>query len=211
MEVHQPAPYRVVIMASGNGTNAERLMGYFRDSDLAEVVLVLTNKKAAGVVQRAANAGVTCEWMSREVYSSGDRLTARLQAERADLVVLAGYLKLLPAETVQAYAGCIVNVHPSLLPKHGGKGMYGMKVHEAVIAEGDSHSGITIHQVNEVYDEGEVIFQATIPVEADWTPEDLAQAIHQLEYAHFPDTIEKLLQQRRAEGIPPGHILHGTR
>lgn len=191
-------------MASGNGTNAERLMAYFGASDLAEVVLVLTNKKDAGVVKRAANAGVPCEWMSRELYSSGSHLNARLLAANVDLVVLAGYLKLLPKETVTAYEGRIVNVHPSLLPKHGGKGMYGMKVHQAVIDLEEPYSGITIHHVNEVYDQGEVIFQATLPVQSGWSPEDLAQAIHELEYAHFPVVIENLLQQRRLEEVLPG-------
>lgn len=204
MEAASQAPYRIVILASGNGSNAERIMAHFEGSGLGKVVLVLTNKKEAGVRERAKRAGIPCEWMSREVYSAGSHLTARLEAAGADLVVLAGYLKLLPSETVAAYEGRIVNIHPSLLPRHGGKGMYGMKVHQAVIREGDAESGITIHHVNEAYDEGEVIFQATVTVLADWTPEDLAQAIHQLEYAHFPTTIEKLLQERRDQGSAPG-------
>lgn len=197
MEVLPSTPYRIVILASGNGTNAERLIGHFAQSELARVTLVLTNNRDAGVRERAQRLGVPSKWMSREVYGSGEALTALLQAEKADLVVLAGYLKLLPAETVAAFSGRIVNIHPSLLPRHGGKGMYGMRVHEAVVDAGEKESGITIHYVNEAYDEGKIILQVALEVQEDWSADTLARAIHGLEYAHFPSTIESLLKERR--------------
>lgn len=184
-------------MASGSGTNAERLMHHFSSSELAKVVLLLTNNPDAGVIQRAAKAGVNCEVLPKKVYSDGPALLERLQAAQADLVVLAGYLKLIPLEVVQAFPNRIVNIHPSLLPRHGGKGMYGMRVHQAVINDHDEWSGITIHYVDEQYDQGEVIRQESLRVQPAWSAADLAHAIHQLEYLHFSDTIEGLLQQRR--------------
>lgn len=195
-------PYRIVIMASGNGTNAERLIQYFAGSELAEVVLVLTNNSDAGVLSRSEKLEVDCLTMTKKVYADGNALCAQLDAARTDLLVLAGYLKLIPQKVVEVYASRIVNIHPSLLPAYGGKGMYGMRVHEAVIQAKDAHSGITIHQVNEHYDEGKVIRQESIAVASDWTAQDLAQAIHQLEYTHFPATIEELLQGWNKSGMP---------
>ena len=188
--------FRMVIFASGNGTNAERIMTYFADSNLAEVVLVLTNNEDAGVRSRAERAGVNALVLSKDIYNDGEALLDVLKSARADLIVLAGYLKLVPAEVVAAYPRSIVNIHPSLLPNYGGKGMYGGRVHRAVIDSGDAESGITIHYVNEVYDQGEVILQATCDVEQGWGPDELAAAIHQLEHTHFPVVIEKVLRER---------------
>ncbi len=189
--------FRIVILASGNGTNAERIMTYFADSNLAEVVLVLTNKSDAGVLSRAAKAGVNALVLSKNIYTDGAAFLEFLEAAQPDLIVLAGYLKLVPSEVVSRFAKSIVNIHPSLLPNYGGRGMYGGRVHEAVIANQDKESGITIHYVNEVYDEGEVILQAKVNIEPNWTATELAQAIHQLEYKHFPVVIENLLRERR--------------
>lgn len=198
MGKNQHSEFRIVILASGNGTNAERIMTYFADSELAEVALVLTNNPDAGVLSRAEKAGVNALTLSKNVYAHGEHFLEFLEASQPDLIVCAGYLKLVPAEVVTAFEGRIINIHPSLLPKYGGKGMYGMRVHEAVIANGDAQSGITIHQVNEVYDQGEILLQERIPVESGWTPSELAQAIHKLEHAHFPRVIESLLKAKQA-------------
>lgn len=187
-------PYRIVILASGNGSNAQRLAEHFDTHALGQVVAILTDNPQAGVLQRANALGIPSAVMPREVYRNGDALLDLLAAHAADVVVLAGYLKLIPAEVVRAYEGRIVNIHPSLLPSHGGRGMYGGRVHAAVLAAGDTHSGITIHHVNDHYDEGAVLFQARIPVEAGWDAEALASAVHALEYAHFPVVVTKLLQ-----------------
>lgn len=189
--------FRIVILASGNGTNAERIMTYFADSELAQVVLVLTNNQDAGVLSRAAKAGVNALVLSKKIYNDGSAFLEFLEAAEPDLIVLAGYLKLVPSEVVARYPNSIINIHPSLLPKHGGRGMYGGRVHAAVIDQKDPQSGITIHYVNEVYDQGEVILQAKVDIEPTWTPDDLAKAIHQLEYKHFPVVIENLLRERR--------------
>ncbi|MEM6272321.1 MAG: bifunctional phosphoribosylaminoimidazolecarboxamide formyltransferase/IMP cyclohydrolase [Bacteroidota bacterium] len=188
-----PQPLRIVILASGNGTNAQCIAAYFRDSELARVVLVLTNNPRAGVLDRAKTLGIPAEVMSRNVYGDGTALTARLRAAEADLVVLAGYLKLIPQAVVRAYTGRLINIHPALLPRHGGQGMYGEKVHAAVIAAGDRYSGITIHHVTEAYDEGPPILQTRLAV-GDRTAKELAQAVHALEYRHFAPTIEYLLR-----------------
>ena len=188
---------RMAILASGNGTNAERLIRHFADSELAEVVCVMSDNPQSGVLQRAHNLGVPTQVLPRKVYNDGEAFLAQLQAAGADFVILAGYLKLIPARVVTAFPKSLVNIHPALLPKFGGKGMYGMHVHEAVIAAGEKWSGITIHYVNEVYDAGEVIHQESLRVQPDWSAADLAHAIHQLEYQHFPRTLELLLRQRR--------------
>lgn len=189
---------RIVILASGNGTNAERIAEYFRDSELGQVSLILTNSPRAGVLKRAERLGIPSRIMSSKVYNDGAAMLALLQEAEADLIVAAGYLKLIPEEVVLYYRGAIVNVHPSLLPAYGGKGMYGMRVHEAVIAAGETRSGITIHLVDERYDEGEILEQAKVDIQPDWTPEDLAAAIHGLEYAHFPLVIERVLERIRS-------------
>lgn len=192
-------PFRIVILASGNGTNAEHISRFFGGVDSGSVVYIFTNNPRAGVLQRAERLGIPAAVLPKNVYSDGAAFLAELQAQKADLVVCAGYLKLIPPEVTQFYAGRIVNIHPSLLPQYGGKGMYGMRVHEAVIAAGEAQSGITIHHVNERYDEGQVILQVPLDVEPGMSPAELATAIHELEYAHFPQVILQLLAQMQQD------------
>lgn len=192
--------YRLAVFASGNGTNAERLIQHFAGSELGEIVLVFSDNPKAGVLARAQKLGVASEVLPKKIYNDGAALVSRLHENRIDFIVLAGYLKLVPDAVVAHYPKAIVNIHPALLPNYGGKGMYGMRVHRAVIQDQGKSSGITIHYVNEVYDEGEIVLQVALDIQPGWQAEDLAQAIHQLEYAHFPATIEKLLAERNAAG-----------
>jgi phosphoribosylglycinamide formyltransferase 1 len=180
---------RIAILASGSGTNAQRLMEHFADSAIARVVLIASDQPAAGVLQRAWDMGVPSYLFNGKQLKDGT-LLRELQGQRIDLVVLAGFMRLIPAELVQTFPQRILNIHPALLPKYGGKGMYGMHVHEAVIAARESESGITIHYVNERYDEGEHLFQASCPVLPDDTPESLAERIHGLEHAHYARVVE---------------------
>lgn len=201
MEQNRHSRYRIVILASGSGTNAERIIQHFAGSDLAEVVLVLTNNQDAQVRIRAKKAGVEEEVLSRKTYGDGKELCQRLELAKTDFIVLAGYLKLIPLAVIKQYENAIVNIHPALLPEYGGKGMYGMRVHEAVILNKEPESGISIHYVNENYDEGELILQEKVKVEKGWKAGDLAQAIHQLEYQYFPKAIEKVLREKKIEKI----------
>ncbi|RLD46654.1 MAG: phosphoribosylglycinamide formyltransferase [Bacteroidetes bacterium] len=185
----------IAIFASGNGTNAERIMDYFSANDAVNVQLVLTNNPEAGVIARAQKFDVPCFIFTRDEFYHSDKIDKILEDHHIDFIVLAGFLWLIPTSVVQAFPGRIVNIHPALLPKYGGKGMFGHHVHEAVLANKETQSGITIHYVNEHYDEGNIIFQATCLVKKDDTPESLASRIHELEYAHFPLVIEKLVDE----------------
>ncbi len=182
---------RIAILASGSGTNAERLMEHFSSSTIAEVVLVACDQPLAGVLQRAWDRGVPCYLFGATELRDGT-LQRELEGAGIDLVVLAGFMRLLPAALVQAWPDRILNIHPSLLPKYGGKGMYGEHVHKAVLAAGEKESGITIHLVNERYDEGQVLFQAKCPVMPGDNADALAARIHGLEHAHYPAVVEKL-------------------
>lgn len=185
---------RIAIFASGTGTNAENLIRYFRTNPSGRVVLVLSNKPAAGVLEKASDLGVeTCVFERRQFYETRDVLKL-LKDRGIDFIVLAGFLWLVPEYLLDAFQGRIINIHPALLPKYGGKGMYGRHVHEAVLRNGEKESGITIHQVNPEYDEGDVVFQARCEVQPGDTPETLASRIHELEYAHFPAVVEQLLK-----------------
>lgn len=186
---------RIAIFASGSGTNAERIMSHFRDHPLAGVDVVLSNKPDARVLERAARFNVETRVFDREEFYNSNRIQDFLEERKIDLIALAGFLWLIPPELTRAFEGRIVNIHPALLPKYGGKGMYGKHVHEAVLASGDRESGISIHYVNEVYDEGGIIHQARCPVKPDDTPESLAGRIHELEYRDYPVIIEKLLRE----------------
>jgi len=186
---------RIAIFASGSGTNAENLIRYFRTNPAGRVELVLTNRPGAGVIGRAGLLDVDCVVFNREQFYHTGEILRILQERGIDFIVLAGFLWLVPSGLLDAYRGRVVNIHPALLPKWGGKGMYGRYVHEAVIASGDKESGITIHHVNQAYDEGDVIFQARCSVKGDDTPETLAERIHALEYRHFPEVVERLLNQ----------------
>ncbi|MEO6719257.1 MAG: phosphoribosylglycinamide formyltransferase [Ferruginibacter sp.] len=199
---------RVAIFASGTGTNAEKIIKKFNASKYdigkiaiakgqefsAEISLVVCNKPGAGVLVIAANAGIKTLLIEKERFFRGDNYLPILREHGIGFIILAGFLWKIPAEIIHAYPNRIVNIHPALLPKHGGKGMYGNKVHEAVIACGDKESGITIHYVDELYDHGNVIFQAVCEVGENETPESLAEKIHGLEHNHYPAVLEKLLQ-----------------
>lgn len=186
---------RLAIFASGTGTNAERLIEYFRTKDSARVELVLTNRADAGVIERAGRLDVKTVIFSREELYDSKHVAELLIEEKIDFIILAGFLWLVPDSLLMEYQGKIVNIHPALLPLYGGKGMYGDRVHRAVIENGEKESGITIHQVNQAYDEGDIIFQATCPVKENDTPALLAKRIHELEYKHFPRVVEEVLKE----------------
>jgi len=188
---------RIAIFASGNGTNAERIMAFFLANDAVEIRLVLTNNPNAGVLQRAQKFGVETVVFSRDELYKSDKVVKTLVENEIDFVILAGFLWLIPLSVLQKYPNRIINIHPALLPKYGGKGMFGHHVHEAVIANREKVSGITIHYVNEHYDEGNIIFQATCAISQNDTADSLASKIHELEYAHFPVVIEKLINSNQ--------------
>ncbi len=182
---------RLAIFASGSGTNAQRITEYFRGHPTIAVELILCNNPAAGVLDRAAALGVPSVLFTRHEFCETGVVAGLLARYRIDHVVLAGFLWLVPSDILLAYPGRIVNIHPALLPKYGGKGMYGERVHRAVIGAGEAESGITIHLVDERYDEGRILFQARCRVEPGDTPETLAERVHALEHAHYPEVIEK--------------------
>ncbi len=193
MESQKLPAKKIVLFASGSGTNAENIIRYFQSNKKAEVVAVLSNKKDAGVLKRAQQLGVdTIVFTRSELYQEGVVLE-HLRRLSPDLIVLAGFLWMFPPVILQEFQNKVVNIHPALLPKFGGKGMYGMRVHQAVVDQKEKESGISIHLVNEAYDEGKLLFQKSIPLSPEDTPEALAQKIHALEYEHFPQVIEKLL------------------
>ena len=186
---------RIAIFASGNGSNAENMIAYFNEHKAGKVVVVLSNKADAGVLDRAQRMGVLSRTFPTAEWKTGDAILRVLREEQVDFVVLAGFLLRVPDTLLHAYPNRIVNIHPSLLPRHGGKGMYGDRVHQAVIEQGDDQTGITIHYINEHYDEGNVIFQATCPVHSGDTYQDVAARVHQLEYRYYPHIVEQLLQK----------------
>jgi phosphoribosylglycinamide formyltransferase-1 len=183
----------LAIFASGAGSNAEKIIEYFKGNDRVQVALIVCNKPTAGVLKIAENHGISSILIEKEGFFSQNSCVSALKAHQIDFIVLAGFLWKIPDALVNAYRGKIVNIHPALLPKYGGKGMYGMQVHEAVIQAGETESGITIHHVDEHYDEGDIIFQAKCPIEPGDTPEILAQKVHALEHRHFPKVIAELV------------------
>ena len=184
----------IAIFASGNGTNAENIIRYFREKSSACVALVLTNRQNAFVLERSRGLEVPCFYFPKSDWENGEAILSVLREHDIDFVVLAGFLARVPDLILHAYPNKMINIHPSLLPKFGGKGMYGDRVHEAVIAAGEEESGITIHYTNEHYDEGAIICQVKCPVLPEDTPDDLAHRIHALEYDTYPKVIEKLLE-----------------
>ena len=186
----------VAIFASGSGTNAENIARYFSKSETVKVAVVLSNNKNVGVHARVNHLGSPSFVFSRDEFVEGTPILAKLAEYQIDLIVLAGFMNKISDALLTAYPGKIINIHPALLPKYGGKGMYGMHVHEAVVAAGERETGITIHYIDEHYDEGTVIFQATCPVLPSDTPEEVAAKVHALEYAHYPKIIEDLLATR---------------
>lgn len=183
----------LAIFASGAGTNAARIIAHFRGSDKIKVSLIVCNKPGAGVLDIAQREGIPTLQIQREVFFNGGAYVDELLGKKIDFIVLAGFLWKIPEALVKAYPGRIINIHPALLPKYGGKGMYGRFVHEAVIAASDKETGITIHYVDEHYDHGQPVFQARIIVEPGDTAETLAKKVHLLEYEHFPRVIEEVI------------------
>jgi len=184
----------IVILASGSGTNAEAIVKHFSQSEHGRVSLIMSNRQDAYVLVRAAKLKIPAFVFSRTDLYETDIVLNRLIDEKPSLIVLAGFLWLIPEKILNRFPNQIINIHPALLPKYGGKGMYGQKVHEAVIAAKEKESGITIHYVNQHYDKGDIIFQAHCPVSPDDTAEILAKRIHELEYRHYPEVIDKLLK-----------------
>lgn len=176
-----------------SGTNAENIARYFSKSETVKVAVVLSNNKNVGVHDRVNKLGIPSFVFSRDEFVEGTPILAKLAEYQIDLIVLAGFMNKISDTLLNAYPGKIINIHPALLPKHGGKGMYGMHVHEAVVAAGEKESGITIHYINENYDEGDIIFQATCEVLPADTAEEVATKVHALEYAHYPHVIEEVL------------------
>lgn len=183
---------RLAILASGSGSNAEKIMEYFQHSPKAQVTLVASNKADAFVLERAKKFGVPTFTFTRKEMDAGV-LLEKLKEEKIDWVILAGFLLKIPDELIRAFPEHMVNIHPALLPNYGGKGMYGAYVHEAVKAAGDSETGITIHLVNEHYDEGRIVFQASTSITTEDTPDTIAQKVHDLEHRYFPEVIESLI------------------
>ena len=184
---------RIVIFASGSGSNAENIIKFFQNNDKASVIQVLTNNPHAKVLDRAKALHVSALSFNRVAFTETDDVLHLLRANKTDLIVLAGFLWKIPKRMIYAFPNKIINIHPALLPKFGGKGMYGMNVHKAVVESGEKETGITIHRVNEEYDEGAAIFQAKCQVLSSDTPDDVASKIHELEMEHFPKVIEQLL------------------
>jgi phosphoribosylglycinamide formyltransferase 1 len=190
---------KIAIFASGSGTNAQRIIEYFQSSGSISVSMVLSNNPDAFVLQRARKLGVPVTVFSRNEFYETDRIPGLLQSLQVSFLVLAGFLWLIPENLLKAYPGKILNIHPALLPKYGGKGMYGMKVHQALIDAGDKESGITVHRVNEQYDEGDILFQAKCKVDPMDTAETLAMKIHELEHRYYPKVIEEVVLGKRQE------------
>ncbi|MCH5327813.1 MAG: phosphoribosylglycinamide formyltransferase [Coprobacter sp.] len=184
---------QIAIFASGSGSNAENIIRYFQHSPQAEIALLVCNRPDAPVLQRVQPFGTPCSLITPSGLQDPDTILPILQNKQIDFIVLAGFLLRIPAFLVEAYPQAIVNIHPALLPKFGGKGMYGINIHRAVLEAGETRSGVTIHYINEHFDEGEHIAQYTCPVLSDDTPESLAGRILELEHRHYPAVIEKLL------------------
>jgi phosphoribosylglycinamide formyltransferase-1 len=190
---------RIAIFASGSGSNAEKICEYFSPRTDVEVSLILTNNPEAGVIKRARRLHIPVVVFDRKTFYESERILQLLKNDGIDFIVLAGFMMLIPPFLVAGYPDQIVNIHPALLPKHGGKGMYGHFVHEAVVAAGDTQSGITIHFVNERYDEGNIIFQATCEVLPGDSPDDVATKVQALEHIHFPRVIDETIMKSGIE------------
>ena len=186
---------RIAIFASGSGSNAQKIIEYFKKSTDIEVSIVLANRPDAYVLQRADNFEIPTHVFDREEFTNSDAVVNLLKNLKIDLIVLAGFLWLIPTNIVQAFPNRIINIHPALLPKFGGKGMYGMKVHQAVLNAGESESGITIHYVNDKFDEGEIIYQARYKIEKGDDIDMIAYKGQQLEHLYYPKVIENLLKK----------------
>ena len=186
----------IALFASGSGSNVENIVQYFSNNNELVFPIIISNRSDAFVHERAKNLMIPSYTFKKSDFENGEVLKL-LQEKAIDFIVLAGFLLKIPENLLKAYPNRIINIHPALLPKFGGKGMYGSHVHEAVVASGEKESGITIHYVNENYDEGRIIFQARCPVLPTDTPDDVAAKVHALEYKFFPTVIEKVLQEAK--------------
>ncbi|OIR05430.1 phosphoribosylglycinamide formyltransferase [mine drainage metagenome] len=184
----------IAIFASGAGSNAKKIIEHFKKHSSVTIALIVSNKADAGVLQIAKESGIPSLIIEKERFFRGDAYLSELNAAQINFIVLAGFLWKIPSALIVAYPNKIINIHPALLPKYGGKGMYGHFVHEAVIDSKEKESGITIHYVDDKYDHGNIIFQTTCPVLPNDTPDDLANRIHILEHEHYPKIVEQCLQ-----------------
>jgi len=187
---------KIAIFASGSGTNAQNIIEYFNKSGTAKVEIILTNNNNAYVLERAYKFNIGTRIFDRNEFYQTDNILFILKNMQVDLIILAGFLWLIPSNILNSFPCRIVNVHPALLPKYGGKGMYGTRVHQEVIANHELYSGITIHYVNERYDEGDIIFQEKCVINTNDTAETLADKVHELEYRYFPVVIEEILNKK---------------
>ncbi len=185
------SPFRIAIFASGNGSNAEAIMDHFKHHAQIEVVILLSNNQNAFALERAKKFKVPTKVFDKIQFRESDEVLNRLKEFEVTHLVLAGFLWLLPERLIQKFPNRIINIHPSLLPKFGGKGMYGLNVHQAVKAAGEEETGITIHEVNSVYDEGKILFQASCKISSTDTPQSIAAKVNELEYKNYPKTIER--------------------
>jgi len=195
-----PSQVSLAIFASGAGSNAAQIIEHFRNHPHIQVGCIVCNKEGAGVIQIAHNQGIKLIMIDKERFFRGDGHVHELKGLGIDFIVLAGFLWKIPASLIEAFPNRMVNIHPALLPKYGGKGMYGLHVHQAVVANQERETGITIHQVDAQYDHGKHIFQARCPVEPTDTPEMVAQKVHQLEHKYFPAIIEKTILELQNQG-----------
>ena len=184
---------RIVVFASGSGTNAENIINYFKKTDFASVTLLLSNNKEAKVLERVKKHSIPSLVFTKNELNKTDLITKILYNERPDLIVLAGFLLKFPENILNIFSNKVINIHPALLPKFGGKGMYGMRVHEKVIENSEKETGITIHYVNKNYDEGAIIFQKSFLLSQNDTARSVAEKIHNLEHEYFPKVIQELL------------------
>jgi phosphoribosylglycinamide formyltransferase-1 len=189
---------RIAIFGSGAGTNAGSILKYFEESEVARVHLVLTNRKDAGIVDRARDYGVPVVIFNKEQLESGEVLE-RLDGHKIDFIALAGFLWKIPDHIIEEYEDLILNIHPALLPDYGGEGMYGMNVHRAVVENEEEETGISIHYVTEDYDDGEIVFQDTVEIDPDDSPEEVAGKVQELEHRHYPAVIEWVLTELEEE------------
>jgi phosphoribosylglycinamide formyltransferase 1 len=191
MREENSSKIRLAIFASGSGSNAEAIIRHFSDNPIVTVELIITNRKDAGVIDRANRLGVSCKHVPKSAFEDQDAILGMLKSENIDWIILAGWLLLVPTYLVRNYPDRIINIHPALLPKFGGKGMYGMHVHEAVAEAGETESGITIHLVNERFDEGRILAQFKFPLPITVTPAVVEAGVRELELLHYASEIEK--------------------
>ena len=187
---------KIAIFASGSGTNAENIMRFFQKTDV-QITKVYCNKEGAGVIERAKRMKVPCKIFTKKEFNQTQNILEDLKNDNVEYIILAGFLLFVPGYLTDAYKDKIINIHPSLLPKYGGKGMHGEKVHQAVVENNETESGITIHLVDEFFDNGKIIFQARCAVNSDDSADVVAQRVHELEYEHFPAVIMAYIEQQK--------------